>query len=808
MPSIFSLSVLLTRLLTVIFIMLVGMRSVCAADYDAQPTNPSLTSPVIQADTKLDTKKAQFVDEQQCLRCHENAVQHWQSSHHAKAMQPANDKTVLGHFDNQVFTDSGVSSRFFKRAGRYFIHTEGETGEYADFEVKYTFGVHPLQQYLLALPKGRLQAFTVAWDVEKQQWFDLYPNERIHVHDPLHWTKRGFNANSSCIDCHTTNMQLKFDTQTADYHTSWDALNVACQACHGNGSLHLEWAERQAVVKGEDLVQSASDSSSQRAPQLAEDKSKSAVPSAMTHDVSNNDRNKDNNDNNKGLVVDYDNLDTKAVTEICARCHSRRTPIRTDYSVGEPYLDHFIPELLRQDRYHADGQILDEVFVYGSFTQSKMYHAGVGCMDCHNPHSLQPHQTGNALCVSCHQEKPPTHRFAGLSPKNYDTHEHHFHPMGSIGAQCVNCHMPATTYMQIDARRDHQFVIPRPDLSKKWQTPNACTDCHQDKSHDWAITAMNKWYKGEKWQHRDSIAPTLTQAKQAEPEALQGLLAILANPNQAAMVRATAAELLAGYGQAAQQAQIQYLHDQHPLVRASILQSLEQIDSQPLLAAIKPLLLDKMAVVRMEAARLLAGVDAATFKKNEQQAFDVSLQAYKKAQSVLADHPEGAMNLGNLAVQMRDVQAAKAAYEMAIQRDALFMPAYQRLGQVYYALGDKTKAKTTFEQALQHTAQVGNRKAGNDVGQIHYALALLLAELKETEKALQHLKQATELMPNHAQVFYNYGMLLQKQQKWRDAEQALLTAKQLMPNNQRTIHALIRLYKQQGQTGKAQALMP
>ncbi|HHC74442.1 MAG TPA: hypothetical protein ENK78_05165, partial [Thiothrix sp.] len=344
MPSILFLMISLTRLLALILTMIFGMSAVYATG-------------AIHA-TQSSSANAQFVDEQQCLRCHENAAKHWQSSHHAKAMQPANDKTVLGHFDGQTFTDSGVSSRFFRKAGRYFIHTEGETGEYADFEVKYTFGVYPLQQYLLALPKGRLQAFTVAWDVQKQRWFDLYPNEKISVNDPLHWTKRGFTANSSCIDCHTTNMQLKFDVAKGDYHTSWDAVNVGCQACHGNGSLHLAWAESQATAQG------LAHSSSQSPVQVVQ------APSSASNN-SNNSNNSKNKQDNKGLLVNYNDLDSQAVTEICARCHSRRTPISTNYTLGDSYLDHFMPELLRQDRYHADGQILDEVFVYGSFTQSK-----------------------------------------------------------------------------------------------------------------------------------------------------------------------------------------------------------------------------------------------------------------------------------------------------------------------------------------------------------------------------------------------------------------------------------------------------
>jgi len=415
----------------------------------------------IHTPIETDDHSVHFVDNSLCKNCHTKQFNDWMGSHHEQAMKVASQTTVLGDFDNARFTDAGVTSRFFKKEGKFFINTKNADNEYADFEVKYTFGITPLQQYLLAFPKGRLQAFTIAWNTKENRWFSLYPDEKIDPGNSLHWTNRFFTANSSCIECHTTNMSLNYNVKTKTYNSSWDEINVSCQSCHGAGAQHVEWAQAE----------------------------KKETDKTVNHA--------------KGLQTDYRSLDAREQVDTCARCHSRRYSVSENDNQKDTFLDNFMPELLREGLYHADGQVIEEVYVYGSFIQSKMYHSGVTCLDCHDPHTLKLRQPGNALCVSCHQSKPPTEKFTRLSSKNYDTPEHHFHTKESAGAQCVNCHMPEKTYMQIDPRRDHRFSVPRPDLSVKWATPNVCNSCHADESAQWAVETMNQWY-GEAWQNRQS----------------------------------------------------------------------------------------------------------------------------------------------------------------------------------------------------------------------------------------------------------------------------------------------------------------
>lgn len=702
-----------------------------------------------------------FVDNKRCLSCHAEQAEQWQGSHHQQAMQVADPKTVLGDFDNRLFSDAGVTSRFFQKNGKYFVNTPGEDGEAADFEVKYTFGVEPLQQYLLALPKGRLQAFTVAWDTEKEQWFDLYPDEKFKLSDDLHWTRRSFTANSSCIDCHTTNMKLGFDVEKQSYQTQWNEINVSCQSCHGPGADHVDWAENL-------------------------DGTQKPTPGQGS-------------ENDKGLVVNYRQMNNKGFVETCAQCHSRRVPLSQDHVHGRNLMDDFLPELLQEGLYHADGQILDEVFVYGSFVQSKMYKSGVSCNDCHNPHSLKLRKPGNAVCTQCHQAEPPKQDFQTLKAAVYDSKEHHFHPPNSEGAACVNCHMPATTYMQVDPRRDHSFRIPRPDLSKKWGTPNACTACHTDQSADWAIEAMNRWY-GEKWQQGPSLAGLMTQARQGRQNTHDPLLDVILDPEQAAIIRATALQLVPPDTDNPRYEQIRNdtLTDASPLLRFTALQTLEQTASPDHQQQIKTKLNDPVKLVRMEAARQLAAVSRNQLSKAERTQLDKALEEYKSAQLAMADHPEGHFNLGNLQLRMSEPDAAEKSYQTAIEMDPYFMPSYNSLGQLLYATGRKRAALSTFNRALQYQP---------DSGDAHFSLALLQAENGETDKALEHFRRASELLPERLQVQYNYGVLLLRNKQLPEAERVLLKAQQLEPDNLRVIQALVALYRRSGQQDKVQLLL-
>ena len=383
----------------------------------------------------------EYIGAEACQSCHQEAYDDWHNSHHDQAMMKASQESVLGNFDNNTFSHKGVNSLFYKKNDEFYVKTESRDGSYKDYRIDYTFGVEPLQQYLVAFPDGRYQALDIAWDTENEKWFHLHPDLTIDPNEWLHWTGGALNWNSMCADCHSTNLEKNYSADEDAFNTSWSILNVSCEACHGPAGNHAREASSGSYNK---------------------DKS--------------------------GLLQTAEIPSIDQVSQ-CAGCHSRRSSISSDALKTGDFLDHYIPEFIRTGMYHPDGQILDEVYVYGSFLQSRMYHEGVECSDCHNPHSLSLKLTGNELCGQCHKKE------------DFDVKMHHFHKEGSEGAQCVNCHMPGKFYMVNDFRHDHSFRVPRPDQSVKYGVPNTCNQCHAEKTAEWAATTVEKWYGNERKSH-------------------------------------------------------------------------------------------------------------------------------------------------------------------------------------------------------------------------------------------------------------------------------------------------------------------
>jgi predicted CXXCH cytochrome family protein len=690
-----------------------------------------------------------FVDDRSCARCHEAQYREWSGSHHDRAMQPADEKTVLGDFNDARFTYFGVTSRFFKRGGKFFVNTEGPDGKPADFEIAYTFGVEPLQQYLIAFPGGRLQSLTIAWDTVKKRWFSLYPDERIGPGDPLHWTGRYQNWNLMCAECHTTDLKKGYDPGTDSYRTTWAALNVGCQACHGPGQAHLAWAE--AVRAGKRV-----------------------------------DRSDD------GLLVKSTRADSRAQVDQCAACHSRRSPLGAAARPGHPFLDEFRADGLRPGLYYPDGQQLGEVYEYGSFRQSKMYQQGVRCTDCHNPHTGKVRGAGNALCTRCHGT-PGDPRFPTAGTKAYDAVTHHFHRAGSAGAQCVNCHMPTRNYMIVHARRDHSLRIPRPDLTVKLGTPNACNACHKDRSARWALAAVEKWY-GHAATRTPHYGEVIAAGRSGAPDAEARLIALAGDRRQPAIVRAAALDALRPYGPGAAAAVVAATTDEDPAVRAAAATGLAGLPEGERLAAAVPLLKDPIRSVRIEAARALASLPAERFDAAQRQAFDAALAEFTQAQTAMADMPSSHLNLGALREAQGRSDQAERSYLTALRLDPYFGPARANLARLYNALGRNADAERVLREGIALTPSEG---------ELHYSLGLLLAEANRLPEATDALGEAARLLPGRARVRYNYGLALQKVGRLNQAEKALLEAAELDPRDPQIAYALAFSYAAQQQYQRA-----
>jgi Flp pilus assembly protein TadD len=706
---------------------------------------------------------ATYVGSASCAACHAVQYEQWQGSHHDLAMQEATPESVLGDFDNAEFTYYDVTSSFYRDGERFMVRTDGPDGSLQDYPVRYTFGVTPLQQYLVEFPGGRLQALSLAWDSRPaesggQRWFHLYPDEKIDHDDELHWTGHNQNWNFMCADCHSTSLQKNYDAGSRTFDTRWSEINVACEACHGPGSAHNAWAAQDAAMQAQDGTRGLVASLDER------------------HGVS------WHIDPETGTAQRSAPRNGTAEIQVCAQCHSRRAAIAPDHVPGHAFMDAYRPALLSEQLYYPDGQIKDEVYVYGSFIQSRMFHAGVTCSDCHEPHTLQLRAPGDQACLGCHAAD----RFASEA--------HHFHKPDSKGARCVECHMPQTTYMVVDPRRDHSMRIPRPDLSDSLGTPNACIRCHADQDNSWAAARVREWYAEPATGYQD-FAGTLHAARTGEPGAVAQLLDLVGRAEQPAIARATALSLLANYpAPQAIQSISDSLYDADPVVRLGGLDALESLPSGMRFAIGQHLLDDGIRGVRIEAGRVLADTPADSLDAAQRARLEQAIDEYVASQQYNADQPQPHINLGNLYLRMGDPAQAELAYRQALLLDKSYVPAYINLADLFRLTGREAAAIATLEQGLALVP------ANAD---LHYAHGLALVRGKRLPEAITDLARAAELQPDNAHYTYVYAIALDSSGETGKAVEVLERYQEQARNNQEILSALVSFMRKAGNIAQA-----
>ncbi|WP_223462899.1 MULTISPECIES: tetratricopeptide repeat protein [unclassified Pseudomonas] len=699
---------------------------------------------------------AKMVDEQQCQGCHSKQVKDWQGSHHQLAMQQANADTLLGDFNNVTFKTEKEITVFSHKGDEFWVNTPGVDGKNADFKVAYAFGVAPLQQYLIEVGEGRLQALGVAWDTEKHRWFHLYPGQGVNFKSPLHWSKPGQNANFMCVECHTTGFKRNFDAPKNTFDSHWTSLGVSCQACHGPASSHLEW-----TAKKTDLIHA-------------------------------------------GFAVDLKDKNATVEIETCARCHSRRAPLDDGYTVGKRLMDDYLPSALTRELYALDGKIKDEVFEHGSFAQSKMFDKGVRCSNCHNPHSTQLKAPGNGVCLQCHNTAGKTTVEGvdgkGLQAKNYDSIEHTRHTMGQPGPQCVDCHMPAKFYMGNDLRHDHSFSIPNPERAKKLGTPDACLTCHQGKAGDKITEQFKLWNTASASAvQAPRYDESLWLIRNGQPGAAQALFEQLQRSNLPAIQRATLLGELSLYpSEQALKLVTRDLNNTAPQVRESAMRALSAFLPPPERAQLlTPLLNDPVRAVRIAAARDLLSV-ARNGLGTARDSWNAAIVEYEMVQKNLLERAEANLNLAMLYQASGRNAEVEGFLRAALQCDPDFYPALVTLVQWLEVNGRSQEAHALLAQSL---------KDHPDSGLLQHTQGLALIRAGQAAQAMPYLRKAAQLEPQSGQFGYVLAVALHDSGKIDEACAELERLLKEQPSNRNARLSLIRYYLDNGQEPKAQVLL-
>lgn len=641
-----------------------------------------------------------------CAECHAEIVEDWQGSHHAKANRPISVAQDSGAFTPaRRIQESGVTYELGMQGHSFELRVlDANNALERVYELTGVIGYTPLRQYLAPLPGGRLQTISATYDVLQDRWVDVFEGEDRLPGEWGHWTGQGMNWNANCAYCHTTEYNKNFDFETNSYASNWTQQGIACAECHAELEEHVQSARsgRETVIK----------------------------PSP---------------------------LKPQAVTDNCATCHSRRDQLTADaFEVGDAYDDHFALSLPNQPGlYFADGQIRDEVFVHGSFSMSRMGHAGVDCLDCHNPHSnalILPAEN-NLLCMRCHE--------TGLenAPIIIPT-EHSFHAADSTGNRCVECHMPKRTYMQVDPRADHGFLHPDPRLTKELEIPNACNRCHENESIDWAIDWSEKWYGSKLTEHRQRArARVIAAAYQYDPKALDGLFELLETEDVAAWI-ATYTGLLSNYlPQARVAARLrQLLNHESPLVREQALSALGSLSSENI--RLHEGLNDPLRLVRISAARGLA-TNAQPIPEGDAKA---QWQAYLDFN---ADRPQSLMIQAFEASRLKDIAKTKKLLTRAVEMDQANGAVYHQAAIILSTAGDLMSAENFLKAGW---------KRDPENPQFSYSLGLLAAENGKMDLAIGYLEEAVATAPDFYRAWYNLSLAYGQMNRTQDASRAMRKA--------------------------------
>jgi predicted CXXCH cytochrome family protein len=640
-----------------------------------------------------------------CVNCHKEAVEDWKKSHHAKANRPVSLARDAAAFSpTRRIEESGVIYEMAQVGDLFKLRVIKENGPTEEFNLVGVIGETPIRQYLAHLPGNRFQTISASYDVINDRWIDVFAGEDRMPGEWGHWQGQGMNWNANCAYCHVTEYEKAFDYEGNAYHSSWIQQGLACAECHTGLEEHISAAQA--------------------------------------------------GDDTSGLTQ----LNRIQTQDNCVTCHSRRDQLTADvFLPGDSYHDHFSLSLPDQPGlYYADGQILDEVFVHASFSMSRMSHAGVTCMDCHNPHTLEPilPVQNNMLCMRCHEG-------GVMDAPVIEPVEHSFHPEGSTGNRCVECHMSETVYMQVDWRADHGFHSPDPLMTKEHGIPNACNKCHQDESVDWAVEHAENWYGDKLEQGRQRArARAISQAYGNEPAAIQALLD-LAKDEAIPAWQATYTGLLANYlpNTRAEAHLRRMLDHESELVRERATVGIARLPDGE--SAAMDQLRDASRSVRIAASR---GMEM----RNQDVVDPVAAREWAEYLNFNSDRPQTLFIRANQANRRENSQAEVLQFvRRAIELDAANPEMHHQGAILLSGAGLNKKARkqlfTGWELAPQDP-------------RYPYSLGLLAAETNDLKTAIGYLEETVAMEPEFYRAWYNLSLAYSRLNRPQDAQSAMQKA--------------------------------
>jgi hypothetical protein len=358
-----------------------------------------------------------------------------------------------------------------------------------------TTGSHNRQAYWMVDPDdSQLMVLPFMYLIPEQRWIPRHSGyvSTMWQHDaPEKDLFKGEYGRWSvvCIACHTTHPQSNPPDQSGSPSAMPRAaeFGISCEACHGPGAAHVR-AKRDpnaGVAALEAAMVNPADLAHDRSSQIC-GQCHSVFYHRSEHEFEQWRQNGFSFRPGDDLFTDPHRL--------IMRGRAAQMPDRPSH----------VPDPATTGVFWSDGVIRANGREFNGLIESACYkHGQMSCLSCHQMHQvegdsrprkewaagqLKPGMDGNRACIQCHV------RFNDTAQLTQHTH----HTAVSSGSNCYNCHMSHTTYGILKATRNHQITSPNVMASLQTGRPNACNQCHQDKTLSWAADNLADWYKQAK----------------------------------------------------------------------------------------------------------------------------------------------------------------------------------------------------------------------------------------------------------------------------------------------------------------------
>ncbi len=708
----------------------------------AAPAQPNETST---------SAKKPFAGSKTCYDCHAKFYDLWSTSRHGLAMQTYSPEFAKKELKPQA-GDVVIGKRSFRAeiGDKEGWVREKEGDKETRYPIAHVMGGKNVYYFLTQMPQGRLQVLPVAYDVHKQTWYDTTASgvrhfpDRSQLDEALPWTDRLFTFNTTCFDCHVSQLATNYDLATDTYHTTWREAGISCESCHGPGGEHI--AAMEAGVQGH-----------------------------TSKDIK---------------IIRTLEFSHQRMNDMCATCHAKMVPLSTDFIAGDKFYDHYDLITLEHADFYPDGRDLGENYTYTSWSMSPCLKSDkLDCNQCHTPSGRPRFEGGeaNKSCLPCHAEIVA------------DPTAHSHHKAESTGNSCIACHMPMSRFAAM-ARTDHSMRPPMPSATIAYKSPNACNQCHADHDAPWADQWVRKWYPRDYQAEPLRRAALLDAGRKNDWKRLPEMLADVQNKQGDEIYRNSLVRLLRGCNDAKKwPVLIAALKDDSPLVRASAAAALDGYLTLESVAALLRATADPVRLVRIRAAAALASVPAERIENpGARQSLQKAAAEFKTAMQSRPDDWASYSNLGSYYMESDDYVAAAAAFETALKLEPRVAAPMVNLSMAYSNLKQNDKAEAWLRKAL---------KAEPENAAANFNLGLLLAETNRMADAEKALRAALKTDPQLAPAAYNLGVILGEKKDLAGAVQWCRKAHDLQPEEVKYTESLVYYLTEKGDNDEAIAVL-